>query len=179
MQSAIGYCQAAGLAVQAANRDGFLILTIANAYYVTNGTSAEFRIGTPNPPDNGTPFAGVASIPPDEVAQKRGPGMTKKAILYARSATGENDAIARQLEACQRWAEEHGYVVHKEYSEGTSGLVAELLARKQAVHRAESEGAALICIGPSRLTRNTKLLISIMIVCNQQRMTVIFTDAER
>lgn len=53
LQSAIGYCQQAGLTVQAANSGTGLMLTIPGAYYTTveNGTEVTFALGTPpNPP---------------------------------------------------------------------------------------------------------------------------------
>ncbi len=48
LQSAIGYCQAAGLTVQAGNSSRGLALTIPGASYALtdDGKRAEFRIGT-------------------------------------------------------------------------------------------------------------------------------------
>jgi hypothetical protein len=42
----VSYCQLAGLKVAAANGDnGTLAILIPNAHYISNGTSAEFRLG--------------------------------------------------------------------------------------------------------------------------------------
>lgn len=48
LQSAIGYCQQAGLKVQAANSGTGLTLTIPGAYYTTveNSTEVTFHMGT-------------------------------------------------------------------------------------------------------------------------------------
>ncbi len=48
LESAVSYCQSAGLCVQAANsKDGMLGLFIPNAHYIVtdNGTRAAFRLG--------------------------------------------------------------------------------------------------------------------------------------
>jgi hypothetical protein len=47
------------------------------------------------------------------------------AVIYARSATDEGSAIARQVESCQVWAQAHAYSVLAEYSEVMSGIGAE------------------------------------------------------
>ena len=46
LQSAIGYCQVAGLAVQAENSDSGLVLTLPRVAYglMPDGSSAEFRL---------------------------------------------------------------------------------------------------------------------------------------
>ena len=51
LQSAIGYCQRAGMSVQAANSGGGLVLTIPGARYALteDGTAAEFRLDEPAP----------------------------------------------------------------------------------------------------------------------------------
>ena len=48
LQSAIGYCQVAGLTVQAANCDAGLVLTIPDVGYALtpDGNGAEFRLET-------------------------------------------------------------------------------------------------------------------------------------
>jgi len=55
LQSAIGYCQQAGIAIQAHNGPDGVALTLSGVFYtVTNdGTAAQFHIGV-SPPDNGT-----------------------------------------------------------------------------------------------------------------------------
>ena len=55
LQSAIGYCQQAGLAVQAANSGTGLTLTIPGAYYTTANekSGVTFHIGTPEPTKSG------------------------------------------------------------------------------------------------------------------------------
>jgi hypothetical protein len=55
LQSAIGYCQQAGLAVQAANSGTGLTLTIPGAYYTATDERAgvTFHIGTPEPTKSG------------------------------------------------------------------------------------------------------------------------------
>jgi len=51
LQSAIGYCQQAGLAVQAANSGTDLILTIPGAQYTTADTKAGVTFSLGAPPD--------------------------------------------------------------------------------------------------------------------------------
>lgn len=51
LQSAIGYCQQAGLVVKAANRKAGLTLTIPGAYYTTVDNKVTFCIGTPTEPE--------------------------------------------------------------------------------------------------------------------------------
>lgn len=104
--------------------------------------------------------------------------MKKRAVLYARSATDENDAIARQLETCWRWAKQSGYVVYGEYFEVASGTAMDLLAREQAIVQAESEGALLLCVDPWRLARSEKLLVRILAHCNKCKITIVFTGIE-
>ena len=62
LQSAIGYCQQAGIAVQAYNWPDGVTLTLPGVFYtVTNeGAAAEFHIGTP-PANNGTAEAAIAA----------------------------------------------------------------------------------------------------------------------
>lgn len=56
LQSAIGYLQLAGMAVQAQNTlQGLQLIIPGTCYSVnTDNTAASFRIGTPAPIDNGT-----------------------------------------------------------------------------------------------------------------------------
>lgn len=58
LQSAIGYCQQAGIVVQAHNGPEGVMLALLGVFYsVTNdGTAAQFHIGTA-PPYNGTSSA--------------------------------------------------------------------------------------------------------------------------
>ena len=60
LQSAIGYCQQAGIAVQAYNWPDGVTLTLPGVFYrmTNNGTAAEFHIGTA-PANNGTSKAEV------------------------------------------------------------------------------------------------------------------------
>jgi hypothetical protein len=51
LQSAIGYCQQAGLAVQAANSGTDLVLTIPGAYYTTSDSKTEVAFCVGVPPD--------------------------------------------------------------------------------------------------------------------------------
>lgn len=62
LQSAIGYCQQAGIAVQAYNWPDGVTLTLPGVFYTVtnNGTEAQFHIGTPAP-NNGTPEAAVSA----------------------------------------------------------------------------------------------------------------------
>ena len=49
LQSAIAYCQQARITVQAANRDGALVLTLPGCRYVVEDGQAKFRL---NPAEN-------------------------------------------------------------------------------------------------------------------------------
>ena len=62
LQSAIGYCQQAGIAVQAHNGPEGVTLTLPGVFYTmtNNGTAAEFHIGTA-PANNGTPEAAISA----------------------------------------------------------------------------------------------------------------------
>ena len=64
LQSAIGYCQQAGIAVQAHNGLEGVTLTLPGVFYsVTterDGPAAQFHIGTP-PTNNGTSITGVSA----------------------------------------------------------------------------------------------------------------------
>jgi hypothetical protein len=56
LQSAVSYCQSAGLPILAANGKEGLTLTIPGVCYFTNGKAAEFRIGNlaPSASEEGT-----------------------------------------------------------------------------------------------------------------------------
>ena len=103
----------------------------------------------------------------------------KRAILYARSATGEGDALARQLAECRAWAMAHGYTVTGAYSEVASGLAPTLPEQANAIARAESDGAALICVDPMRLTRDADRLARIIADCERCGITVHFVERQR
>lgn len=102
--------------------------------------------------------------------------MNKQAILYARSATGDNEALVRQLELCREWAQANDYTVVSEYSEIASGFAVALPERDKAMVQAQKEGAVLICAGPSRLTRNLNRYVRCMTGCKRQNLPVIFVD---
>jgi hypothetical protein len=64
LQSAIGYCQQAGIAVQAHNGLDGVTLTLPGVFYTVTakreGAAAEFHIGTP-PTNNGSPEAAISA----------------------------------------------------------------------------------------------------------------------
>jgi len=100
--------------------------------------------------------------------------MSKQAILYARSATGEGEALARQLETCRRWAQANGYTVTGEYSEVASGTASVLPERGKAIAQAQSEGAALVCMDSATLSRNMKQYVRCATSCKRRCVPVFF-----
>ena len=102
----------------------------------------------------------------------------KRAILYARSAT-EGPGVDHQLETCRACARAHGYTVAAEYSEVASGLAPTLPEQANAIARAESDGAALICVDPMRLTRDADRLARIIADCERCGITVHFVERQR
>jgi DNA invertase Pin-like site-specific DNA recombinase len=104
--------------------------------------------------------------------------MSEKAILYARSATGENDALQRQLKLCREWASANGYSVAGEYAEIASGVAPVLPAQVKAIAQAQADGAALICLEASRIARDSKLYLEHMQACERQGVQVLFANGE-
>lgn len=104
--------------------------------------------------------------------------MTKRrrAMPYARSAIGEGEALAWQLEACRELAQAHGYTVTGEYSEVGNGRAATLPEKAQAIAQAESGGAALICFDLARLSRDSGRLAELMAECQRRGVKVHFVE---
>jgi DNA invertase Pin-like site-specific DNA recombinase len=102
--------------------------------------------------------------------------VSKQAILYARSATGESTALVRQLETCREWAQANGYAVVGEYSEVASGLAAALPEHAKAITQAQAKEAVLVCADPSRLTRNLNRFTRCLAGCKRQGMPVFFVS---
>ena len=104
--------------------------------------------------------------------------MKKRAVVYARFAVGENDAITRQIEACHQFATKHGYSVFAQHSEVASGSAPNLPQRTEALTTAESNQAILICADPVRLARDDSLLTTIMSQCERRGLTVRFVQEQ-
>lgn len=102
--------------------------------------------------------------------------MKKRAVLYARSAVGENDAIARQIEMCRQFATKYGYSVVAQYGDVGSGYAPVLPKRIEALAVAESNRAILICADSVRLARDVSLLIDIVTQCERRGITIIFVQ---
>ena len=103
-------------------------------------------------------------------------GMTKIAVLYARSATDDAASLTRQLEACQEWAEANGFTVADRFTEVASGLAPDLLQLAEAVKQAEAQGAALVCVDPSRFARSMLLYTLRLADCEARGVFVIFVQ---
>lgn len=102
-----------------------------------------------------------------------------RAILYARSATGEGDAVARQITTCRTWANQHGYHVQGEYTEVISGLATNPPQRAKAIAQAEQHEADLIVFDPARLSRDAGIFTRIMSDCQRRGVAVHFVNVER
>lgn len=159
LQSAVGYCQLAGLTVRGSNSETGLTLVIPGVFYTLGPTNSdfEFRVGSLRTHDD-----------TDEREAR------KKAMLYARSATGQADAIAEQIESCRTWATVQGYRVSEAYADGGSGNDPNLPERAKAIAKAASESAVLVCVEPSRLARDPRLLMHGLSDCKRHGVTVCF-----
>ena len=101
---------------------------------------------------------------------------TKTAVLYARSATDDVASLTRQLEACQEWAEANSYTVIGRTSEVASGVARDLPLLAEAMKLAETRGAALVCVEPSRLGRNMLLYAARLADCEARGVVVLFVQ---
>ena len=138
--------------MRGANSETGLTLVIPGVFYTTGDT------------DNSLEFHVSSLVPYDANDERKA---TKKAIIYARSATRQGDAIRKQIEACRAWATERGYHVSEAYVDGGSGNDPNLPRRPQTVARAASEGAVLVYVEPSWLARDPKRLLQILAECAQ------------
>ena len=102
----------------------------------------------------------------------------KRAILYARSAT-EGPGVDHQLETCRACARAHDYTVAAEYSEVASAHAVTLPEQARAIARAESDVAALMCVDPSRLSRDAGRLAGLMAYCERRGLAVYFVEGQR
>jgi predicted site-specific integrase-resolvase len=157
LQSAIAYCQMAGLPVRGANSDSGLTLIVPGVAY------------THKQPGNGMVLRVAKSRPAHEQQAKR-------VVIYARSAVSNGDDVARQLALCKVWAAERGYTVSEAYVDGGSGNDPRLPRRAQAIAMAAVEGAMLVCVEPSRLARNADLLAQILAECERRGVVVCFVE---
>ncbi len=102
--------------------------------------------------------------------------MSKQAILYARSATSQDEALARQLDTCHKWAQANGYTVVGEYSEVAGGMANVLPERGKAIAQARKEGAVLICADPTRLSRSLNQYTRCTAGCERRGVPVFFAS---
>lgn len=104
--------------------------------------------------------------------------MKKRAVLYARSAVNENDAIARQIEKCRLFAIKHEYSIVAQYSDVGSGCAPNLPQRTEALTTAESNQAILICTDPTRPARDMSILERFIADCKQSNIAIIFIEGD-
>jgi DNA invertase Pin-like site-specific DNA recombinase len=101
--------------------------------------------------------------------------MNKMVIIYTRTATDNAVALVRQRTTCRRFARECDYSIIEEHTELGSGQAAYLPLREAAIKHAATQGAALLCAEPSRLTRSAPGLASILAECQAVGVAVVFT----
>lgn len=100
--------------------------------------------------------------------------MSKRVIIYTRTATEDAVALEGQRETCRQFARGCDYSIIEEYTELGSGQAAYLPLREAAIEHAATHGAALLCAEPSRLTRSAPGLAAIMAECQAVGVAVIF-----
>jgi len=86
--------------------------------------------------------------------------MTKRAAIYVRASSDEQTngySISTQLEACRKYAQEHGYVVTREFSEDHTGTELDRPALTKLRKLLQDGGAGVMIVYDiDRLTRNAQ-----------------------
>lgn len=108
----------------------------------------------------------------------------KKAAIYARSATGEGDALEQQIERCCAFARENGYTVDERliYKEVGRGSI-DPHEHKQfsrlfaAIQR--HEFGTLVVTRPDRLSRNDAIVRQVIEELKQSGVEVVLADWSR
>ncbi len=84
--------------------------------------------------------------------------MRRRAVIYARSATGESDAIKRQVGACKAYCLERGYSITEDqiYSEIAVGTIETDSPELARLRKVAQQGLidVLILASRDRLTRH-------------------------
>jgi hypothetical protein len=106
------------------------------------------------------------------------PATGQRVILYARAATHSGEqreaALKGQLQSCREWAEAHGCRVIGEYKDTVNGLAGDAPGLSQALDRAQTEKAALVCLSPDRLSRSVALNLKRAEECRQHGVALYF-----